>query len=411
MDEIIVVNDGSTDDTIDVVQSYGDRLTLINKANGGKSSALNLGLKHCKSDYIWICDDDDLAAPDGVEHLADALDLNDDADFAFGTYQFFRKDKTGYSYSQAVELGLEHEPNICIRTLEGGFNYQYATLVRRSLYERVGPFDEELIRAQDLDMLIRLCRSWNAVYVPKSIFYFRVHDGPRGSSSDKILPGERVKKQFIYNQKVLAWVRQEFQLYEFTPTFALRWDQALAERAAFLWRACVFAAHAKWDDAIDDFRQAGRVSAIPAKPEELKLAERVITEVDAWKALYDNSEWRLKFQNCYKENVYCRRILKATCRPLGRRVRQMFRTGEFYEGIITVTTLCRIFGICGAFSGTIGAKIRGLSQIRQTHTEFADCGDPSTAGERIFWKPSRGQPLTREHQEDGRYDVLKQKLD
>jgi glycosyltransferase involved in cell wall biosynthesis len=46
VDHIIVVNDGSTDGTIDVVQSDGDRLTLINKANGGKPSALNLGLKH-----------------------------------------------------------------------------------------------------------------------------------------------------------------------------------------------------------------------------------------------------------------------------------------------------------------------------------------------------------------------------
>jgi glycosyltransferase involved in cell wall biosynthesis len=402
VDEIIVVNDGSTDDTNEVVQSYGDRLTLINKPNGGKSSALNLGLKHCKSDYVWICDDDDLAAPDGAKHLAGALDLNDDADFAFGTYQFFRKDKTGYSYSEAVNLGLEHEPNICIRTLEGGFLYQYAILVRRSVYKRVGLFDEELIRAQDLDMLIRLCRSCKAVYVPEPIFCFRDHDGPRGSASEKILPRERVRKQLIYNQKVLAWVRQEFQLYEFTPTFALRWDQALAERAAFLWRACVFAAHAKWDDAIDDFRQAGRLSGVPAKPEELKLAERVLTEVDAWKALYENPEWRLKFRNCYKENIYCRRILIAACRPVGRRVRQMFRTRKFYEGIITITALCGSFGICGAFSATIGAKIRRLSWIRQTNTGFADCSDLSKAGEPVFWKPSQGRPLAREYQEGGR---------
>ena len=376
VDEIIVVNDGSTDDTIDVVQSYGDRLTLINKGNGGKSSALNLGLKHCKSDYIWICDDDDLAAPDGVKHLADALDSNDDAGFAFGTYQVFRKDETGYSYSEIVNPGVELEPNICIRFLEGGagITLQYAMLVRRSVYERVGPFREELIRSQDFDMMIRLFRSFKAVYVPKSVFYQRQHDGPRGSSSEIIPPEERLKKQFFYNYKVLAWVRQEFQLCEFTPTFSLGWDQALAERTAFLERACVFAAYAKWDDAIDDFRQAGRLSAIPAKPQELRLAARVITDMNAWKALYDNSEWRLKFQNCYKSDMYCRRILIATCRPVGGKVRQMFLNGKFYEGLMTIKALCGIFGIRGAFSGTIGAKIRRLSRIRQTDTGFA-CGE------------------------------------
>src|SRR5689334_4837795 len=87
--EIIVVNDGSTDDTIDVVRSYGDRLKLINKTNGGKASAVNLALKHCQSDYIWICDDDDLARPDGTKLLANALDENECIDFAFGTFQIF----------------------------------------------------------------------------------------------------------------------------------------------------------------------------------------------------------------------------------------------------------------------------------------------------------------------------------
>jgi hypothetical protein len=279
--EIIVVNDGSTDDTIDVIQSYGDRLTLFNKTNGGKASALNLALKHCQSDYVWICDDDDLAAPDAVKHLTNALDLNEDIDFAFGTYQLFRNDKGNHFYSEVMTSGLECEPNICLRFLEEMFTYQYAMLARRSLYERVGPFREELIRAQDYDMVIRLARSFKGVHVPKVIFYMRAHDGVRGSASDVILPEDSVRRQFIYDQKIFSWVKQEFHIHEFTPTFALKWDQALAERAALLERACVFAAHAMWDDAIDNFRQAGQSSAIPAKPEELKLAERVIKDENA----------------------------------------------------------------------------------------------------------------------------------
>jgi glycosyltransferase involved in cell wall biosynthesis len=110
--EILVGNDGSTDDTIDVIPSYGDRLTLFNKTNGGKSSALNLALKHCQSDYVWIYDDDDLAAPDGVKNLANALDLNEDIDFAFGTYQFFRNDKGNHFYYEVMTSGLEYEPNM-----------------------------------------------------------------------------------------------------------------------------------------------------------------------------------------------------------------------------------------------------------------------------------------------------------
>jgi hypothetical protein len=130
-------------------------------------------------------------------------------------------------------------------------------------------------------MVIRLARSFKGVHVPKVIFYMRAHDGVRGSASDVILPEDSVRRQFIYDQKIFSWVKQEFHIHEFTPTFALKWDQALAERAALLERACVFAAHAMWDDAIDNFRQAGQSSAIPAKPEELKLAERVIKDENA----------------------------------------------------------------------------------------------------------------------------------
>jgi predicted SAM-dependent methyltransferase len=356
--EILVVNDGSTDDTIDVIQSYGDRLTLFNKTNGGKSSALNLALKHCQSDYVWICDDDDLAAPDGVKDLANALDLNEDMDFAFGTYQFFRNDKGNHFYYEVMTSGLEYEPNVCLRFLEEMFTYQYAMLARRSLYERVGPFREDLIRAQDYDMCIRLARSFKGVHVPKVIFYARDHDGVRGSAADVILPEDRVRRQFIYDQKIFSWVKQEFHIHEFTPTFALKWDQALAERAALLERACVFAAHAMWDDAFDNFRQAGQSSTIPAKSEELKLAERVIKDENAWGALFGDPIWCTKFRICYQSNEYCRKILRATCSPVVRRVRHFFLARSFYEGIMVIKALCRILGIRGGLLAGFGEMLK-----------------------------------------------------
>jgi Glycosyl transferase family 2 len=356
--EILVVNDGSTDDTIDVIQSYGDRLTLFNKTNGGKSSALNLALKHCQSDYVWICDDDDLAAPDGVEHLANALDLKEDIDFAFGTYKLFFNDKENHFCSEVMTSGLEYEPNICLRFLEEMFTHQYAMLARRSLYERVGPFREELIRAQDYDMFIRLARSFKGVHVPKVIFYLRYHDGMRGSAADVIFPEDRVRRQFMYDQKIFSWVKQEFHIREFTPTFALKWDQALAERAALLERACVFAAHAMWDDAIDNFRQAGQSSAMPPKSEELKLVERLINDENAWRALFENPIWCTKFRICYQSNEYCRKILRVICRPFLRRVKQFLLAGSFFEGMMVIKALSRILGIRGTLLAGFGEMLK-----------------------------------------------------
>ena len=92
--ELIVVNDGSTDGTQSVIRAYGDRVTLLTKPNGGKASALNLALTHCSSDYVWICDDDDIAAPDGVRPLAEILDAHPLFDLALGGYAAFR-DESG----------------------------------------------------------------------------------------------------------------------------------------------------------------------------------------------------------------------------------------------------------------------------------------------------------------------------
>ena len=56
--QIVVVNDGSTDDTASAVKPYLDRIEYIEKENGGKSSALNLVLPNIRNDYVWIFDDD-----------------------------------------------------------------------------------------------------------------------------------------------------------------------------------------------------------------------------------------------------------------------------------------------------------------------------------------------------------------
>src|SRR5690606_24595967 len=61
--EIIVINDGSTDETTEILQEYKHSIKYFNKENGGKSSAINLGLKKATGDYIWIFDDDDIALP------------------------------------------------------------------------------------------------------------------------------------------------------------------------------------------------------------------------------------------------------------------------------------------------------------------------------------------------------------
>jgi glycosyltransferase involved in cell wall biosynthesis len=67
--EILVVDDGSTDDTEAVVAAFGDKVRYIRRENGGKNAAINTGLRHVTGELIWIMDDDDLAPADALERL------------------------------------------------------------------------------------------------------------------------------------------------------------------------------------------------------------------------------------------------------------------------------------------------------------------------------------------------------
>ena len=71
--EVIVVNDGSTDDTEQIALSYGERIRYFRKENGGVSSALNLGIKEMKGEYFSWLSHDDLYTPDKIEVQIDAL--------------------------------------------------------------------------------------------------------------------------------------------------------------------------------------------------------------------------------------------------------------------------------------------------------------------------------------------------
>jgi len=70
--EVVVVDDGSSDDSVQVIQSYGDKIRPVLKTNGGQGSAFNAGFAAARGDIIVLLDSDDYFSPVAVEHLVSA---------------------------------------------------------------------------------------------------------------------------------------------------------------------------------------------------------------------------------------------------------------------------------------------------------------------------------------------------
>lgn len=270
VDEIIVWDDGSTDDTEAVVRAAEGPIRYFRTANSGKSRALNAALREAMGDLVWICDDDDLALPHAAERLSTMLVDAPTADVAAGGYVRFRVDPvTG----EQVEFGPGYWPDlregsVLRHLLEDLFLFQNATMVRRSLYDRVGPFREDLARSIDYDMAVRLALNATIVVTDETLFRQRKHDGERGPAAARHAAAQSEAVWKEADQAVFAPFREAIQLSVYSGLF----EGELASRAGLLQRACVYARRTDWNAATDDF-----VSAAALHPNTaLTLTERAI---------------------------------------------------------------------------------------------------------------------------------------
>ena len=276
-DEIIVWDDGSTDGTEAIARGMGDTVRYFRGANGGKSKALNAAMREARGDLIWICDDDDLALPEAAESLCRLLADAPEAGIAGGGYRRVRdrpdggRDEQGPGYWPDLSSGspIRH-------LLEDIFLFQNATLVRRDLYHRAGPFREDLARSIDYDMIVRLGTLAPISLTDKPLFLQRKHDGDRGPAaarhaavrSDEVWKGA--------DRAVFADFRDRIPM-DFYKAMFLAETPVFASRAAFLQRACVYARRTDWLAALEDFRAAaGTAPETPLGPLEVAICRRAM---------------------------------------------------------------------------------------------------------------------------------------
>jgi glycosyltransferase involved in cell wall biosynthesis len=201
--EVVVVNDGSTDDTRRVLESFGDRIRLLDRRNGGVAAARNTGVRAATGEYIAWMDNDDIAEPDrmalGAAVLLSRPDVavvcSDFSSFVSPGIEVERSHCASY-YSairrrggmaailpervelpagsapggerQACRIGEAYE-----LLLDGNFIHPPTTMFRRRDLDRVGLLDEKLRYASEYELSIRLARLGRVAFIEKPLLRYR----------------------------------------------------------------------------------------------------------------------------------------------------------------------------------------------------------------------------------------------
>jgi len=176
---LIVVDDGSTDGSYELIQAYGDRLTLLTHSdhvNKGQSASINLGLKqafgHCE--FIAILDSDDYWEPEKI--VKQLKPMMSDSQIGLVYSNGWGVNATGnflYDIYDDSHVEYSRPENVL---LDCYFFVPTNSLVRECVFRKVGLQDETLRSAQDHDMAIRIAEECGLAYIPDQLFSYRRHE-------------------------------------------------------------------------------------------------------------------------------------------------------------------------------------------------------------------------------------------
>lgn len=196
--EIIVIDDGSTDNTKEVLHPFMQRITYINlEQNKGLPAARNVGIRSAQGEYIAFIDADDLWLPEKLQTDIEYFEKYRDAGMVYSKHMNI--DEKGRVLGGTPKRRLP-SGNIFIQLFsEQNFIIASSVIVRKEVFETTGLFDEQLFNCQDWDMWLRIAFYFKVAGINKPLVKYRHNPRSLSKNRNNVLKYQKLVIDKIYN--------------------------------------------------------------------------------------------------------------------------------------------------------------------------------------------------------------------
>jgi glycosyltransferase involved in cell wall biosynthesis len=209
--EVIVINDGSTDDTGDIARGFGEPVRVFDQPNTGVCAARNHGIKEAKGEFIALVDHDDYWLPNKLANQLAAFDSHPNVDVVFTSFVRWRPDEKSGAFESPLTFKAMSEPQGIESEFSGWIYHQMlldswvltsSALVRSHVVFASGGFDESLPFSEDWDFWLRLSRDSEFLKLREATTLYRQHPNQ----------GSRVTRPIDYRTRLLESASKKWGL-------------------------------------------------------------------------------------------------------------------------------------------------------------------------------------------------------
>lgn len=194
--ELLIIDDGSTDDSKNVIEKFRDinNVRIIYQKNKGLNITNNIAMRLAKGDYLVRLDADDYVIPEFLEIMVDKIEADPNIGLVFPDYYYVNAigEVTG------VERRFNFEEEVSLYDLPA---HGACTLIRLEFLKDLGGYNESFACQDGYDLWLKFINSFDVVNVNKPLFYYRRHGSNLTNNEDRILNTRKaIKKTYLQNQ-------------------------------------------------------------------------------------------------------------------------------------------------------------------------------------------------------------------